>query len=143
MATLVEEPGESSGAKKRRRRRARREAVAAGMVTAPNGASVETASLAVAEAEIPVSLVPEPEPEPSGNGAVLLPVTAADQDEFKDLLGQAVGLRLDSVSREFGGNHEMHVTALRNVSLEIGPCEFVSVVGPSGCGKTTLLSLME
>jgi ABC-type lipoprotein export system ATPase subunit/ABC-type antimicrobial peptide transport system permease subunit len=142
MATLVEEPGESSGAKKRRRRRARREAAAAGMMAAPNGGSVETASPPVAEAEIPVSLVPELEPEPSGNGAVLLPVTTADPDEFKDLLGQAVGLRLDSVSREFGGNHEMHVAALRNVSLEIGPCEFVSVVGPSGCGKTTLLSLM-
>ena len=36
----------------------------------------------------------------------------------------------------------MHVTALRNVTLDIGPCEFVSIVGPSGCGKTTLLSLM-
>jgi macrolide transport system ATP-binding/permease protein len=49
---------------------------------------------------------------------------------------------LDSVSREFGGDNEMHVTALRDVSIEIGPCEFVSVVGPSGCGKTTLLSMM-
>jgi ABC-type lipoprotein export system ATPase subunit len=142
MATLVEEPGEPSGANKRRRRRARREAAAAGVMAAPNGEGGRTASPSIADAEVPMSLVPEPEPEPTGNGAVLLPVTTADPDEFKDLLGQAVGLRLDSVSREFGGNREMHVTALRNVSLEIGPCEFVSVVGPSGCGKTTLLSLM-
>jgi macrolide transport system ATP-binding/permease protein len=49
---------------------------------------------------------------------------------------------LDAVSREFGGRDEMHVTALRNVTLDIGPCEFVAIVGPSGCGKSTLLSLM-
>jgi macrolide transport system ATP-binding/permease protein len=72
----------------------------------------------------------------------LLPTTDASDDKYADLIGQAVGLRLDSVSREFGGNGEMRVTALRDVSIEIGPCEFVSVIGPSGCGKTTLLSMM-
>ncbi len=95
---------------------------------------------------------PEIAPPPiiEGNGhdlspapAVLLPDTEVPPaEEFQDLLGQAVGLRLDSVSREYGRGDEMHVSALKNISMQIGPCEFVSIVGPSGCGKTTLLSLM-
>jgi len=34
------------------------------------------------------------------------------------------------------------VTALQDVSLEVYPNDFVSIIGPSGCGKTTLLYLM-
>lgn len=31
------------------------------------------------------------------------------------------------------------VVALKNINLEIGEAEFVSILGPSGCGKSTLL----
>jgi len=141
VATLVEDPGDSSGTKKRRRRRARREAALLEPAAGSNGNGAEAAPPSIARSEV-ISVSVVPEAEPVVQQATLVPAPVVEPDDFKDLLGQAVGLRLDSVSREFGGNDEMHVSALRNVSLEIGPCEFVSVVGPSGCGKTTLLSLM-
>jgi macrolide transport system ATP-binding/permease protein len=142
VATAVDVPGDSSGTKKRRRRRARREAAALEPAAGANGNGAETAApTSMGEAQV-VAVAVLPELETPVNQAILVEAPVVEPDAFKDLLGQAVGLRLDSVSREFGGNDEMHVSALRNVSLEIGPCEFVSVVGPSGCGKTTLLSLM-
>jgi ABC-type lipoprotein export system ATPase subunit len=136
VATLADDRRDSGGTKKGRRRRVRRATDAALSPPADSNGSDGIA----AEGSGAVAVLPDP--EPVAHQAVLLPTTEPVEDQFKDLLGQAVGLRLDSVSREFGGSHENHVTALRDVSLEIGPCEFVSVVGPSGCGKTTLLSLM-
>jgi len=152
----VTEPGDAGGSK-RRRRRARRDAREAlveqngdkgaeagaelaaqnGGTSAESGADLTAESNAVAVAVVE-SPEPAAEPAPDPEPAHAAPV----HDEFRDLLGQAVGLRLDAVSREFGGRNEMHVTALHNVTLDVGPCEYVAIVGPSGCGKSTLLSLM-
>ncbi|HEV8596581.1 MAG TPA: hypothetical protein VGR23_02580, partial [Candidatus Dormibacteraeota bacterium] len=116
MATIVEEPSESSGPK-RRRRRTRRDAREA----TENGQNGQNGGLQEAQAATATVIEPKPQPLPA-------PPPPPQVDEYRDLLGQAVGLRLDAVSREFGGRDEMHVTALRNVTLDVGPGEFVAIV---------------
>lgn len=52
-------------------------------------------------------------------------------------------LTLDHVTKNFPGRgHEGLVTAVEDVSLEIGKGEFFTFLGPSGCGKTTTLRLI-
>ncbi|MEV4254689.1 ABC transporter ATP-binding protein [Spirillospora sp. NPDC049652] len=46
-------------------------------------------------------------------------------------------VRLDGVSKAFGP-----LAALDDVSLTVGPGEFVCLLGASGCGKSTLLNLV-
>jgi multiple sugar transport system ATP-binding protein len=46
-------------------------------------------------------------------------------------------IRLERVTKAFGD-----VTAVDDVSLEIGDGEFLVLVGPSGCGKSTLLRML-
>src|ERR1044071_1018778 len=50
-------------------------------------------------------------------------------------------LSLRNVSRIYRAA-EVQTAALKDVSLDIQPGEFIAVTGPSGCGKSTLLNVL-
>ena len=47
-------------------------------------------------------------------------------------------IKLDRISMRFGDFY-----AVRDISLEIGNGEYVTILGPSGCGKTTLIKVIS
>lgn len=59
---------------------------------------------------------------------------------IQDCDGDSFCISFKHVSKVFMERQEP-VAALRNISLDIGYGEFVSITGPSGSGKTTLLNL--
>ena len=70
-----------------------------------------------------------------GNGGVKLAAAV-------DARAGAAKLRIEDVALRFTPRSGAPVTALENVSLEVGDNEFSVIVGPSGCGKTSLLRLV-
>jgi len=52
-------------------------------------------------------------------------------------------LEIDSVSKTYNPDDpDGRVEAVRDIDLEIGRGEFLSIVGPTGCGKSTLLEIV-
>jgi NitT/TauT family transport system ATP-binding protein len=55
---------------------------------------------------------------------------------------RGVRVEIDLVRKVFGTGTDAPFEALRPLSVDIQPGEFVSVVGPSGCGKSTLMLMV-
>jgi NitT/TauT family transport system ATP-binding protein len=63
--------------------------------------------------------------------------------ESKHMNGtRGVRVEIDRVGKVFGVGTDTPFEALRPLSIDVQPGEFVSVVGPSGCGKSTLMLMV-
>jgi NitT/TauT family transport system ATP-binding protein len=49
----------------------------------------------------------------------------------------SLALRIDALTKHYGD-----LTAIENISFDVGAGEFISVIGPSGCGKSTLFNII-
>lgn len=65
------------------------------------------------------------------------PCCSKTRNPFTGAEANAVGVRVDAVSKKYSG-----LTVLKNVSFEVQPGEIFSIMGPSGSGKSVLLRLL-
>jgi iron(III) transport system ATP-binding protein len=54
----------------------------------------------------------------------------------------AIAVAVDGVSKRFAHRVKGEIYAARDVRLDVGPGEFLTLLGPSGCGKTTTLRMI-
>jgi iron(III) transport system ATP-binding protein len=52
------------------------------------------------------------------------------------------GITAEGVSKRFRHRVKGEIYAVRDVTLEVKPGEFLTLLGPSGCGKTTMLRII-
>lgn len=52
------------------------------------------------------------------------------------------GIKINNLTKIFITNKNERVVAVDNVTLDIEPGDFVTLLGPSGCGKTTILRMV-
>jgi NitT/TauT family transport system ATP-binding protein len=57
-------------------------------------------------------------------------------------MGSVPHIKIENLSLSYKGKLA-NVNALQNVSIDIPPRSFLTVVGPSGCGKTSLLKILS
>ncbi len=60
----------------------------------------------------------------------------------RDQAKSGVAIAIRGVAKVFGEEGDHPFRALKEISTEIAPGEFISVVGPSGCGKSTLMLMV-
>jgi NitT/TauT family transport system ATP-binding protein len=65
---------------------------------------------------------------------------APDDDPHAAAAGAGIGL--DHVAKVFATGRKTTLQALEDVSFQVRPGEFVSLLGPSGCGKSTALRMV-
>jgi putative spermidine/putrescine transport system ATP-binding protein len=86
-------------------------------------------------------LIPKYRRHPLGNGAIAAEPSSRQQeidnriDELRS--GRGAALRLSSLNKSFGPT-----TVVRDLSLDVAPGEFLTLLGPSGSGKSTTLMMI-